>query len=84
MESEFTQEDKKKLVKAFDSYSPEQLKDFIARALSESLLLTVSIEPTKDDFINRQRKEFIRTLKNLSDIAATKLASKEKKLKEVV
>jgi hypothetical protein len=84
MESEFTQEDKKKLVKAFDSYSPEQLKDFIARALSESLLLTVSIEPTKDDFINRSRKEFIRTLKDLSDIAATKLASKEKKLKEVV
>lgn len=65
-------EDRKKLEFALRTeYSEEELKEFIARAMAERMLLTLSMH--EDDSMNEQRKHFIDTLEILQGVATQAL-----------
>ena len=68
----FTEQQKKELIQVIkNDYNKEELKDFIAKCIGETLLLTLSLNDS--DSKNPERKILIEYLKELKEIALNRL-----------
>jgi len=68
----FTEQQKKELIQVIkNDYNKEELKDFNAKCIGETLLLTLSLNDS--DSKNPERKILIEYLKELKEIALNRL-----------
>jgi len=76
MTEEFTEEDEKKLEKEFEKYTPDELKDFVAKSVTEEGMLILS---RRKDPKQLARQKMIKTLARLRKKAIEEYKRKMRK-----